>query len=361
MATSSKNSSSKNSSSKNSTGKATVVAVADQAESKSANKAAGKAASKAAAVAPSPIAAMAVGASVDTVLLLERKDIRPSRGESPFLFVELSDSSGQIVGVQFDYAPGADETVVGEPVRVGGVVEVFRGQRRLKIRSLAPERGADPRALIARTRIPVAELSQRVATVINAIPDRQVREAVKRVLRDGGLYARFREAPLSATGYGAWIGGAVEHTLSVVALASAACDAHPEIDRSSVIAAALLHQIGCVDAFEWDPAIVMLGRARRIPRGVLSSYRLQGGFGDGSHRSEALDRIEDLVVGSSAGVLSAEAPRGESLEHVVLLGAIEMAYAVGRRVAQTTAATASGQRARAAAVGAGIAGMRQVG
>jgi 3'-5' exoribonuclease len=177
-------------------------------------------------------------------------------------------------------------------------------------------------------------MSEEFGQLVRSIENRHVRETVKRTFRTDGLYRAFKVAPLEGAGYGAWVGGALEHTIRIARLIVSACETQPEIDRDLVLAAALLHQVGAVDATTGAPRIQQTVRGRLVPRGVLSVMHLQAGFGAPESRSSFHHRLEELVLHStpkSESAVSGGEPTPSSLEYAVLSGAIEMAYAVGAR------------------------------
>lgn len=286
------------------------------------------------------------GAQVSMNLVLESKRVRQTKGGTPYLLATLGDASGSVRGVKFDYQPEADISQVGSVVAVQGAVEVFKGTRRIKIRSMEPVTDANAAELHRVSSKPIAEMSAEYGAIVQAIESLALREAVKRVLRTDGLYAAFKRAPLATEGYGAWDGGALEHTLRVARLAISACESEPEVDRDLVVAAALLHQVGAVDALTVSPRPSMTARGRVLPRATLSLIRIQGGLGNPEHRVPVVGRLEELVAFSSEGARGGEgfAGRRGTLEETVLRGSIELAYSVGRRVAASRDATVVSMR-----------------
>lgn len=275
------------------------------------------------------------GARVSMRLVLEQKRVRQTKSGSPYLVVNLVDRSGSMRGVMFDFHPDDDALNVGCVVEVSGMVEVFNGDRRLKISRMVSIPDADPAALARESNRPVAEMSAEYGQFVASLTDPVARETVKRILRTDGLYARLKHSPLAEDGYGAWDGGALEHTLRVVRLADSACQSQPEVDRDLVVASALLHQVGAAAAVIGGARPTLTPRGRALPRGVLGILAMQAGLGDPEHRLPFDHRLEDLVARSAAavpGTLGADAGQA-TLEEIVLRGSIELAYSVGRRAA----------------------------
>lgn len=315
---------------------AATTSKSAEAKQGAAGRGGGPQAAGAEAVGTQPMLAnLAGGASVRAKFMMSSKQVRATKAGTPYLTVTLSDSTGEMRGVYFDYETSSDRTEPGSIVFVEGKVEVYRGIPRIRLHRLEPAPDADPANFIRRASRTVAEMSEEYGQLVRSITDPAARETVKRVLRTDGLYARFKLSPLEGAGYGAWVGGALEHTLRVARLVQSACDTQPEIDRDLVLAAALIHQIGAVDGVVVSPRIQASSRGATMPRGVLSVMRMQRGLGAPNDRTTFQNRLERLVLGAPAngvsliGQLSSQ--NGASLELAVLAGAIDMTYSVGAR------------------------------
>ena len=70
------------------------------------------------------------------------------------------------------------------------------------------------------------------------------RKFVLGVLSDKDIHDRFLKAPAATGIHHAWVGGLLEHTLSVAALCMRLCDQYPLLDRQILLAAAVCHDLG---------------------------------------------------------------------------------------------------------------------
>ena len=110
------------------------------------------------------------------------------------------------------------------------------------------------------------------------------------MLAEPGFRERFRTAPATENGHHSYAGGLAEHTVAVAALCREAAQLHPRLNADLLLAAALLHDCGCVDAFVTGAVILpsergaLLGhvhlglaphRARRAPVRTSTRRALQ--------------------------------------------------------------------------------------
>jgi 3'-5' exoribonuclease len=218
------------------------------------------------------IATLREGEELEGIFACSRKERQISRTGSPYLTVELRDSSGSIRGRAFrdaDLLAGAFER--GELVRARGHVERYRGELQVAITSIAraAEEDADPAAFLPSSRRDLDELEGFFEHLAREVYDPELAELLRRLLADGKLRAQLRRAPCgiplvagAAGGRGggmavhhAYLGGLLEHTVAVATLALELCTIHPRLDRDLLLCAALVHDLGRTREFTYGAEI----------------------------------------------------------------------------------------------------------
>ena len=81
------------------------------------------------------------------------------------------------------------------------------------------------------------------------------RTLLKAVFTDGTIRPAFCDCPAARSVHQAYIGGLLEHSLNVFRLCRHFADEYPELDRQTLLAAALLHDIGKIREYSWDMTI----------------------------------------------------------------------------------------------------------
>jgi 3'-5' exoribonuclease len=85
------------------------------------------------------------------------------------------------------------------------------------------------------------ELDARVA----GVQDPWIRQLLSHLLvEDADLRAVFAQAPAAKSMHHVFLGGLLEHTLSVAGMAMRSCNHYPELNRDLVLAGVLLHDLG---------------------------------------------------------------------------------------------------------------------
>lgn len=201
-----------------------------------------------------PIRDLTPGARCDLVLLLRGVDRRSRRDGRDFLKVTFGDRTGTLTAMIWDDVDDAAELLtVGEAYTVHGGFEVsdkFGPQLKLEGFVPAVEGSFDPAELRAGPPVPVAELEHRLRVLIASVGDSQMASVLELVLGEGtDTWAQYRIAPAAKRVHQAYRHGLLEHCLTVAEAVAGAAPIFPGIDRDLAVTAALIHDIGKLDAY----------------------------------------------------------------------------------------------------------------
>jgi 3'-5' exoribonuclease len=184
-----------------------------------------------------------------------RKDRLTARNGSSYLSIELKDKTGSIKARAFDRVDALSAKFSeGDPVRVAGRVERFRGDLVVEltdIRALAPDE-SDPESFLPAAYRSREELEGFLEHLSREIYDEPLQKVVVNLLfADKEVAEAFRRAPCTRSGHHSYLGGLLEHTVAVGTLALETCQLHPRLDSDLLMAAALLHDVGKVREFTY--------------------------------------------------------------------------------------------------------------
>jgi 3'-5' exoribonuclease len=219
------------------------------------------------AVAPLQVSMMRAGQEVIALLACTRKERLLSRAGSPYLALELRDRSGSIEARAFrdaDVLGGRFER--GDVVRVGGRIERFRDQLQLELRTIArvPAGEVDPAAFLPVAYRDLDELEGFVEHLAGEVYDPGLRALLDALLGDRGLRTELRRAPCTRAAHHAYLGGLLEHTVSVATLALELAQLHPRLDRDLLLCAAIVHDIGKTREFTYGAEIGLSDEGRLL-------------------------------------------------------------------------------------------------
>jgi 3'-5' exoribonuclease len=196
-----------------------------------------------------------------------RKDRLTARNGGSYLSVELRDRTGALparvfreadrIGLRFES---------GDAVRVRGRIERFRGEMVAELDDVERlEPGSfDPAEFLPAAYRSVEELEGFLEHLAREIHDPALRRPVERLLLGGPVAADFRRAPCTPAGHHAYLGGLLEHTVSVGTLVGDLCQLHPRLDSDLLMAAALLHDVGKAREFTYGARFELSDEGRLL-------------------------------------------------------------------------------------------------
>lgn len=236
---------------------------------------------------------------VQTTFLVQSKEKKTAQNGSAYLDLELRDRTGSIRAKLWDCDRHALDFEVDDVVRVDGQVESYRGSLQIKVRRIArcaPEEVNLLDFLARSERDPdemLASLLKRVRTMA-ASP---LRELLVAVLEDPSIAPKYKLAPAATMFHHAYLGGLIEHVLSLLELGDRVADHYPDLDRDLVVAGLVLHDLGKIEELNFDRGF------RYSTRGQLVG-----------HISIALEIIHEKM----RGIPDFPAEVKERLDHIIL-------------------------------------------
>ena len=216
------------------------------------------------------------GTLIDATFAVSRKQRRARKDGRAFLDLELSDRSGRVRAKVWDAVPVLEQRFeIGDTVRVLGRVGEFDGKVEVEVRDVEKIDAGDPADYVPGARRDIADLDGYIDFLIEEIHDEALGTLTTAILGEAGFRESFRVAPATEAGHHATAGGLIQHTVAVAALCREMVQLHPRLRPDLLAAAALLHDVGCVDAFIEGPVIRPSAQGALLGHVHLSLRRIE--------------------------------------------------------------------------------------
>jgi 3'-5' exoribonuclease len=196
--------------------------------------------------------------NITTFFLVYEKEIRNTREGKPYLRLELGDRSGTIEARMWDQFESVAKGINRDDfVKVQGRVEIYRNRPQLAVMQvrLAKPEEIDLADFLPQTKADVAKLYVQLLEFAESIANPWLRKLVGGILNDPGIAARYKRAPAAKVMHHAYLGGLLEHVISLCGLAKLAASHYPELDVDLLLTAAMLHDVGKLDELCYERAI----------------------------------------------------------------------------------------------------------
>lgn len=239
---------------------------------------------------------------------------------SAWIALELGEARGRARGV-LPAAEAPDWTREGIYVGVSGRVEGQNSQRRIRIEEIVPLHVTldDLELFLPSSTRDRAELERELDALIASVRADDYRTLLTTLLAgDSDTGRGFRLAPAASRNHHAWLGGLLEHTVSVARLCDAAAAHYGRLDRDLLVTAALLHDIGKMREIGAEPGFPYTDEGRLLGH-ILLGLQLVGDaaakLGLEPHRRLLLEHL----IASHQGRYEWQSPREpRTLEALVL-------------------------------------------
>ncbi len=260
---------------------------------------------------------------VDTSFLLQRKEIRFKKTGGEYLFLVLADKTGTLSGFMWENSEVfKDKVDSGDIIHVNGLTREYNGALQVtvhKVRKLAPD-SCDIADFVRSTEKNTEETFETFLELLREeVRMPPLRALLETVFSDPVIRGRFVNHPAAKALHHAYIGGLLEHTLSVAQLCLKISEHYPGLNRSLLLAAAAVHDLMKVDELSCGKSFDYTDEGRLLGHITMNALYLDRKMRDLPDFPESL-RTELLhTVLSHHGELEFGSPkRPKTVEALVL-------------------------------------------
>lgn len=193
------------------------------------------------------------GQQVRDVFLVARKNLAETKAGKPYLALTLMDRTGEVEARVWDNATSYDaQAQVGNFVLVQATAKPFRDQLQLGVVFLEQVLKEDVTLadFMPSSKRNVRNMQAELADYITSIKNPGLQKLLAAIFA-GRTLELFSTAPAAKRMHHAYIGGLLEHTLSVTGLADNLAKHYSELDRDILLAGALLHDLAKIEEFSF--------------------------------------------------------------------------------------------------------------
>lgn len=262
----------------------------------------------------------------ESVLLVCQKETRTDKNGKPYLYLSLADRTGKIDARMWDNFAGIEKTFICEDVvRVRGRIGVFRDQPQLSVEQilLAPETDYALDDFLPHTKQDVQKLFAQLRSEISSVRDPFLNRLLASVIDDPEIAAKLRCAPAAMTMHHAYLGGLLEHIVSLCGLAKKVAQHYAEIDSDLLLAGIVLHDIGKIEELSYKRAIGYTTEGQLLGHIVIGLRIVQEKIAAIPEFPRPLAVLVEHLIVSHHGSLEFGSPKLPVLREAVLLNHLD--------------------------------------
>jgi 3'-5' exoribonuclease len=192
---------------------------------------------------------------ITTTFLVHVKDVRQKKSGEPYLSLLLGDRTGDVDAKMWDNVAEVMETFERDDfVKVKGLLQVFQNRLQLTIHKMSRVLDGDvdfADYFPASERDP-AEMFAELRAIIAGIANPHLRALLETFIDDEPLARMYRLAPAAKQVHHAFLGGLIEHVLSLCRLARMTAQHYSYVDLDLLLTGVILHDVGKVAELTYD-------------------------------------------------------------------------------------------------------------
>ena len=206
------------------------------------------------------------------------KQIKPKKSGEPYLALTLGDRSGQLEAKMWDNVEEVLNAFDQDDfLKVKGLINKYKNRFQLTIHKLRKlgETEIEFSDYLPKTTKNVDELWQTLADFVASFQNPHLRSLVQAFMSDPEIAAAYRNAPAAKTLHHAYIGGLLDHVVSLCRSCDLVCQNYPQVNRDLVLTGVFLHDIGKIHELTYNRSFSYTTRGQLLGHMIIELEMLQ--------------------------------------------------------------------------------------
>lgn len=257
-----------------------------------------------------------------TTFLVHAKEVREKKTGEPYLSLLLADRTGEVDAKMWDnVAEVKDSFDRDDFVKVKGLVQVYHNRRQLTIHKMRRVTDseidlADYFPASARDR---DEMWAELRAIVRDIGNPHLKALLELVLDDPEVSLRYRLAPAAKQVHHAWLGGLIEHVLSVCHLCRVTAAHYRGVDPDLLLTGAILHDVGKIHELSYERGFGYTAEGQLLGHMVIALRLISGKLRDLPDFPRELRNLVEHMIVSHHGQLEFGSPKLPQFPEALLL------------------------------------------
>ena len=206
------------------------------------------------------------------------KQVKPKKSGDPYLALTLGDRTGQIEAKMWDNVEEAlDAFEQDDFLKVKGLINKYKNRFQLTIHKLRRlgDSEIDYSDYLPKTTKNIDELWQTLTEFVASFENPHLKSLIQGFMADPEIAQAYRNAPAAKTLHHAYIGGLLDHVVSLCRSCDLVCRNYPNVNRDLVLAGAFLHDIGKIHELTYNRSFSYTTRGQLLGHMIIELEMLQ--------------------------------------------------------------------------------------
>jgi len=206
------------------------------------------------------------------------KQVKPKKTGEPYLALTLGDRTGLIEAKMWDNVEEfIDSFDQDDFLKVKGLINKYKNRFQLTIHKLRrmQEAEIDFSDYLPKTKKNIDELWATLNEFVASFKDPHLKAVVELFMADTAIADRYRNAPAAKTLHHAYIGGLLDHVVSLFRVCDLVARNYPQINRDLLLTGAFLHDIGKIHELTYNRSFSYTTRGQLLGHMIIELEMLQ--------------------------------------------------------------------------------------
>jgi 3'-5' exoribonuclease len=206
------------------------------------------------------------------------KQVKPKKTGEPYLALTLGDRTGQLEAKMWDNVEDAIDVFEQEDViKIKGLLNKYKNRFQITIHKLRKleDSEIDFADYLPKTSKDIGELWRTLASFVATFQNPHLKALVEAFMADPVIAEAYRNAPAAKSLHHAFIGGLLDHVVSLFRSCDLLCRNYPQINRDLVLTGAFLHDIGKIHELTYNRTFSYSTRGQLLGHMIIELEMLQ--------------------------------------------------------------------------------------
>ncbi|MFN3326730.1 MAG: 3'-5' exoribonuclease YhaM family protein [Bryobacteraceae bacterium] len=259
---------------------------------------------------------------VTATFLVQSKDVRQKKTGEPYLSLVLGDRTGDIDAKMWDNVGEVVETFERDDfIRVKGLLQIYQNKPQLTIHKMVKvtEDDIDPADYFPASLRDPDEMLAELHQIIGGFTNPHLKALLEAIFRDEDVARRYKRAPAAKAIHHAYLGGLIEHVLSLCHLGRLMAAHYKHIDLDLLLTGIILHDIGKVSELTYDRSFAYSNDGQLLGHIVIALRMVGDKLRDMPQFPARLRSLVEHMIVSHHGELEFGSPKVPLFPEALLL------------------------------------------
>jgi 3'-5' exoribonuclease len=210
--------------------------------------------------------------TITSLFVVASKQVKAKKNGEVYLSLLLADRSGQLQANMWDNVSDAlDAFEQDDFVKAKGVIHKYNGRWQMTVHKMRKldEAEIDYADYIPKTSKDIDELWAKLAGFVETFQNPWLKQLVQAFMSDETLATAYRCAPAAKTLHHAFVGGLLDHVVSLFTVCDLASRNYPDVNRDLLLTGAFLHDVGKVYELTYQRSIAYTTKGQLLGHMII--------------------------------------------------------------------------------------------